>query len=246
MTATLTIPSEGRIFEGHFPGNPILAGVAQLVLIARAVGAGPVRGIPHFRFRGVVVPGDRLGVTTREAPGGLAVDVTREGRTVASGTLLLGRPSGPADAATAVAARHVAGAPPLDALLPHRPPMRFVSRIVGEAEDGMTCEATVPVACALVEGGGAPAFVAVEAAAQTAAVREGLRRSRAEASGEPSIGYLVGLQDVELYAERVPAGVPVLATVVLDAAAGGLVRYRAEVSLEAMPLLRGGIAVFAP
>lgn len=245
MIATLAVPSEGSLFEGHFPGRPILPGVAQLVLIARAVGTGPLRGIPHFRFRGVVGPGDRLEVTARETPGGLAVDVSREGRPVASGTLLLGRPSGPPDGATTVAARHVAEAPPLDALLPHRPPMRFVSGIVGEAEDGMTCEATVPVACALTDGGGAPAFVAVEAAAQTAAVWEGLRRRRAGGSGTPRIGYLVGLRDVELFAERVPAGAPLLATVLLEAAAGSLAHYRAEVSLDAAPVLRGVVAVFA-
>jgi predicted hotdog family 3-hydroxylacyl-ACP dehydratase len=245
MTPTLVIPDGGRIFEGHFPGRPILAGVAQLVLIARALETAPVRAIPFVRFRGVVTPGDRLDLSARPVPGRIAFEARRGGRSVTAGTFLLGRPEGPADTATVVATGSPAGLPPLEALLPHRAPMLFVKRVVGEAEDGMTCEAEIPADCALVEGGSAPAFVGLEAAAQTAAVREAALRLRGEKGGGPRFGYLVGLRDVELYAERIAAQAPMLATAVLESGADTLAHYRAEITIDGTPALRGVVAVFA-
>jgi hypothetical protein len=91
--------------------------------------------------------------------------------------------------------------PPLDELLPHRPPMRFITSILQEAEDGLTCAARIPGTCALVSGGSAPAVASIEAAAQAAAAWEALRRWR----DPPKIGNAVSFANsLPMVADRAP------------------------------------------
>jgi predicted hotdog family 3-hydroxylacyl-ACP dehydratase len=120
--------------------------------------------------------------------------------------------------------------------------MRFVTAIVAEAPDGLTCAAQIPAACALVAAGSAPALVALEAAAQTAAAWEALRRSRATAAASPRMGYLVAVREVEFFAERIPAERTFLASARLDATAPPLMHYAVEIALAARPILRGTVA----
>jgi 3-hydroxymyristoyl/3-hydroxydecanoyl-(acyl carrier protein) dehydratase len=69
MTATLTIPPEGPLFEGHFPGRPILPVVALLALVAGALGrTAPLRGVAFARLRQPVFPGDALIAARELAP----------------------------------------------------------------------------------------------------------------------------------------------------------------------------------
>ena len=64
MNVAIAVPADGPLFEGHFPGRPILPGIAELVLIARALAPGgdaaEVSAIPFARFRGLVLPDDGL------------------------------------------------------------------------------------------------------------------------------------------------------------------------------------------
>lgn len=53
-------------FKGHFPGNPVLPGVCQIlvfsVLAERAAGRKlKLRGIPRAKFLSVIEPGERAG-----------------------------------------------------------------------------------------------------------------------------------------------------------------------------------------
>jgi 3-hydroxymyristoyl/3-hydroxydecanoyl-(acyl carrier protein) dehydratase len=57
-------------FDGHFPGDPILPGVAQLALLLEALRerVGPdayLAAIPSLRFRSVVRPGAELDLLAR-------------------------------------------------------------------------------------------------------------------------------------------------------------------------------------
>src|SRR5262249_59793640 len=92
------------------------------------------------------------------------------------------------------AAAPPAGLPPIVSLLPHRPPMLFLTRVVGVAEDGLTCEARVPSGCGLVEDGTAPALAVLEAAAQCAGAWEALRRAPTAEAG-PRVAHLLRLHD---------------------------------------------------
>jgi 4-coumarate--CoA ligase (photoactive yellow protein activation family) len=95
---TFTIPADLRWFDGHFPGNPVLPGVAQLDgLVARQVerlwpDAGALRAVKRLKFSQVIRPGERISVLLdRDADRGIvAFSIEgREGR-CASGTLVFG------------------------------------------------------------------------------------------------------------------------------------------------------------
>lgn len=246
MTIAIAVPADGPLFEGHFPGRPILPGIAELVLVAQALSPETgVSGIPFARFRGIVLPGDRLEVAASpRGQGGLRFEVRRAGEVVANGAMTFGVPQADDGAPPSMASRAGCYAPPLHELIPHRPPMLFIERILGEAEDGATCLGRVPAACALVTGGSTPAFVALEAAAQTAAAWEALRRSRD--SGAPSVrtGYLVSLRDVVLHRRTIPAEADLIASIRLVATAPPLTTYAVDVAVLGELALRGTIGTY--
>ena len=251
MNATIDIPAGGAWFEGHFPGRPILPGVAELALavevLAREAGR-PVslRGIAFARLRQLVLPGDRLDMSSRELDTGrLRIELKRKGDLVANAELLIGNPEEIRDEAAAyVAPDEESAFPPLDALLPHRVPMRFLTSILSVTADGLACTARIPDACALVTDGHAPPVAAIEAAAQAAAAWEAVRRSRDAGVASPRIGYLVALRDIIFYTGGVPAERDLLVSVRLEAAAPPLTHYRIEVSLDGKPVTRGTVATF--
>ena len=249
MNVTIEVPGDGAWFEGHFPGRPILPGIAELVLVARALAplfdGADVSTIPFARFRGLVLPTDVLEVVVEpRREGGVRFEARRRAELVANGAMTFGVPSPDDGRASAVASRAPRGAPPVRELIPHRAPMLFVERIVGVAEDGATCLGRVPSACALVADWSIPAFVALEAAAQTAAVWEAFRRSRALGGDEARIGYLVSLKDVILYRRTIPADADLIASVRLVAAAAPLASYAVDVDVEGAPALRGTIGTY--
>jgi 3-hydroxyacyl-[acyl-carrier-protein] dehydratase len=252
MNATIVVPAEGGCFEGHFPGQPILPGVVLLDLALHALAgtrsrALALRGITFARLRQLVVPGDRLELAARELDDArVRIDLWRGEALVANAELSLGVPDSPPQAEMALGPvdRELSAAPGLDALLPHRPPMRLIDSIVRETVDGLVCTAHVSPACALAEHGVAPALAGVESAAQTAAVWEALRRWRQGNGGPARIGYLVALRDLSLFAEHVAADAPMLTAVRLEAAAPPLTHYRVETCVGGKVLLRGTIATY--
>ena len=252
MNATIEVPSGGAWFEGHFPGRPILPGVAELTLVLDALAreAGkPVslQGIAFARLRQLVFPGNRLELVAREQEAArLRFDLKREGVPVANGEFILGPPLAlrSATATYAVPGTPASTTRALDDLLPHRPPMRFLRSIRQQTADGLTCTAHIPGKCALVCGGSAPALASIEAAAQAAAAWEALRRWCNTGVASPRIGYLVAMREVAFFTERVPADRDLLVSVSLEAAAPPLTHYRVEVSLEGMLVTRGTIATF--
>ena len=176
----------------------------------------------------------------------MRIDLRRGQELVANAQLILGAPDSPPAAGIALEPvdPELSAAPALDALLPHRPPMRLVESIVRETADGLVCTARVPPACALAQHGVAPALAGVEAAAQTAAVWEALRRWRQGGGGAPRIGYLVALRDLVLFAEHIAVDAPMLTAVRLEAAAPPLTHYRVETCVGGKSLLRGTIATY--
>jgi predicted hotdog family 3-hydroxylacyl-ACP dehydratase len=256
LKATLAIPADGPWFEGHFPGRPILPGVAELALAIAALRNEtgkllPLRGIAFARLRHLVLPGDRLELSARESTGAagdagrLRFDLKRDGELVANGEFIVGTPL-PAEAAPAIVARGAPGdtgtAP--EALLPHHPPMRFLTSILGQDAQTLDGTARIPDRCALVSGGSAPAMAAIEAAAQAAAAWEALRRRHRQGDTAPRVGYLVAIRDVDFFTDRIPADQSLLVSVHLEDAAPPLTHYRFEVSLDSLLLVRGSIGTF--
>jgi len=245
VNVRIAVPEGGPLFDGHFPGTPILPGVAELIMIAGAlVPGGPslLTGVRHVRFRGLVRPGDELDLVAPD--GSTRFELRRRGEPIARGALDFDGQGTLADEAMTVAARPVPDAPPMDALVPHRLPMRLVERFVGEAEDGATCLARIREGCGFAQGAAAPAIAMLEAAAQTAAAWEALRRTRAAGDREPRIGYLVSARDVVLGRATVPVDTALQATVRLDAHAPPLSRYVVSVAVLGKIALQGTIGTY--
>ena len=233
MRHVLLVPDDGPWFAGHFPGRPILPGVAALTLASEALACGPLAGIEHARFRSTIAPGESLALDAKRQGGDrIRVAVLRAGVGVLSATLACREPASGVRVVEPTAPPF--DAPPLDALLPHRPPMRFVTAVLAVRADGADCAARIPPDCALVRGVAAPALAVIEAAAQTAAVWEALRRRGGGPDGGPREGYLVALRDV-------PADVPLVARVRLTAVAMPLTQYHATVTLAGEPVMDGTI-----
>ena len=61
LKATIAIPADGRWFEGHFPGRPVVAGVVQIHWVMQAArevfgpGLRP-RAFENLKFRDLLLP----------------------------------------------------------------------------------------------------------------------------------------------------------------------------------------------
>lgn len=100
MQARCTVPPTSPWFSGHFPGFPLLPGIAQLYMAFRAVqetetGRGrdvSLVGFKRIRFRRIISPGEMIDLSvardTREE-NRYTFNVTVGGETAASGTIII-------------------------------------------------------------------------------------------------------------------------------------------------------------
>jgi 3-hydroxyacyl-[acyl-carrier-protein] dehydratase len=209
---SVEIPAASPWFTGHFPGHPILPGIAHLALAQRAlseilgreVALGAVRSL---KLRRPVVPGDlpELRISPAGEDGAVRFEVRCDGAAASQGAIEVwnGPLPGTADDSAGEMDLTVTGFPPPEDLLPHGPPALLLHAVAEVAEDGVVAVAEVPPNHPLVVDGRFPAFLALEAAAQGAAALEAL--GRRGASG-PRIGYLVGIRDARFAVPSLPAG----------------------------------------
>ncbi|MEO8626698.1 MAG: hypothetical protein ABI612_01155 [Betaproteobacteria bacterium] len=252
MIAELVIPSGGAYFEGHFPGRPILPGILELKLIVDVLQreleiTAPLQKIVFTRFRQLVLPGDRLAISARRLPNEhIRVEAMRDDVAVAQSELVFGQTLAsdePKRSKPALPSPTI-GQIAIGDLLPHHPPMRFITSILDEQREGVICDGCIPSACALSVEGNAPAFAALEAGAQAAAIWEALRHRSHGGAPQPTVGYLVSLRDVDLFSQRVPSDEMFVVSAKLIAAAPPLTHYQVEVVLGAKQILSGKIATF--
>jgi predicted hotdog family 3-hydroxylacyl-ACP dehydratase len=214
-----------------------------------------------LRLRRLVAPGERLELEVKgfdPDDGRVRFEVRRAAEVVASGVLGIGEPSpgtgaaapaggsspGAAYGPPACGPRRASGVPDLDDLLPHRPPMRFVEGVDTETDGGIVCAVRIPEPGPFTEGGSAPALVALEMAAQSAAVFEALRRHRAAEGGGARVGYLVGARDVRFERARVPAGATLSAAVRLSGIVLPLCTYAFDVTRGRAVLASGTVSTW--
>lgn len=100
MQTRCAVPPSSPWFSGHFPGFPLLPGIAQLYMAYRAVqeaeiGRGravSLEGFKRIRFRRIIAPGDTMDLTvTRDTEGNnrYFFTITVEGETASSGTIII-------------------------------------------------------------------------------------------------------------------------------------------------------------
>lgn len=193
------VPVTSPLFEGHFPGHPILPGVAQLAMVERVL--GPLAGARNVKLRRPVVPGDRLElrVAGPREDGAARFELSQDGETAGNGIVLPSQGTLEIDLLPAREGEDLAAD-----LLPHAPPARLIRSVLETSQDAIVCTAAVPPDHPLVVNGRFPAFLGIEAAAQAAAVLEALARRDQEPG--PRIGYLVGIREARFAAATLPAG----------------------------------------
>jgi len=244
----LAIPDAGPLFEGHFPGRPILPGILLLHLALREA---PLAGIEMLRFRRLVLPGERLEVHRGggDRPDRASLAVRRGDERVAEAVLRLApavpplTESMPPEADRPEDLRD--GAAP-DRLLPHGPPACFIEAIRSVSGDGVVCTARVPGTHPLSAGGPAPALVAIEMAAQAAGVFEARRHARTAVGREPGprLGYLVGARGVRFARGTIAKEAACAASIRLVGVAGPLTSYDFEVRCGGEPFAAGRVSTW--
>lgn len=105
ISARAAVPEASPVFEGHFPGYPLLPGVLLLEIMAQASGYlllslnGLTRmpflaSVKHGNFRSMILPGSALIVEAKREHDGsgyavMSAQVHCEGRRVADATMML-------------------------------------------------------------------------------------------------------------------------------------------------------------
>lgn len=96
IRARIRVPADSPWFDGHFPGEPVLPGIAQLGmvhdLLCRAFGRQlPVARVSRVRFRQMIRPEQQLTLTVQrdEAAGSHRFRITGEKGSICTGQLLL-------------------------------------------------------------------------------------------------------------------------------------------------------------
>jgi len=78
ITADFRLGSDSIWFDGHFPDNPVLPGVAQLAMVLELIQAqaglkgATVTEIRRVRFKQMITPDDTVTVVVHRRPGSAA------------------------------------------------------------------------------------------------------------------------------------------------------------------------------
>ena len=271
VVAELLVPAGGPLFAGHFPGRPLLPGIAHLALLCQVLEELAARGIlggeapgnaaivevSRFRLRREILPGDPIelrvegsGEASAES-GAFRFELRRQpaagqpDEIASEGTVRTGIGDWRPRAAAPISRPDLApGGPfrPVVELIPHAPPARLLTEVLAGGAGAILCAGSIPGDHPLAAGSEAPGFLAIELGAQAAAALEALARPP---GGSPRIGYLVGVRDAHLPA-RLPTGRALHVTAVPAGAAAALAIYDMQVAEEgaAEPLATGTISTF--
>jgi 3-hydroxymyristoyl/3-hydroxydecanoyl-(acyl carrier protein) dehydratase len=95
VTREVSVPAGSVWFQGHFPGDPLLPGVAQLHLVLETLRAAleadiRLTGLKRVRFKRVIRPAEPIAIAVapvEDKPGLYRFHLTVEGETACSGLM---------------------------------------------------------------------------------------------------------------------------------------------------------------
>ena len=95
MSAEVTVPAESPWFTGHFPGNPVLPGIAQLGIVFDMIQQylnEPLRllEVSRVKYKKMILPDDRFtisAVAKENARGTFAFRILDKDELITSGTM---------------------------------------------------------------------------------------------------------------------------------------------------------------
>jgi predicted hotdog family 3-hydroxylacyl-ACP dehydratase len=94
--------------------------------------------------------------------------------------------------------------PPIEQLVPHRPPMILIDRMIDATDTASTCEVTITPQTLFIESAGVPAFVGLEYMAQAVAAYGGYK---AYLAGELiGLGFLLGTPQLTTHCQGFACG----------------------------------------
>ena len=97
IEADIHVPSDSPWFRGHFPGEPILPGVAQIGMVKDAIRQArdqdlKVTGVRRVRFKQIIRPDDKLKLIAtplKENVGAYTFRILIENEAVCSGVMMV-------------------------------------------------------------------------------------------------------------------------------------------------------------
>jgi 3-hydroxymyristoyl/3-hydroxydecanoyl-(acyl carrier protein) dehydratase len=233
------IPAASPLFAGHFPGHPILPGIAHLAIVERALGV-PLAAVRSLRLRRPVAPGEALELSlgSADGEGWTRFDIRQEGAPVGGGAVCTSPAAVGAEPEEEAALPAVGEFP---VLLPHAPPARLIRGVLAVSAAGIVCVAEIPPDHPLAAAG---RLLGVEAAAQAAAVLEALARRAETQDPAPRIGYLVGVREARFAAASLAAGRAFRVSARLQGSAPPLSVYEIAVGEPGREVATGTISTF--
>ncbi|MGC9194443.1 MAG: 3-hydroxyacyl-ACP dehydratase FabZ family protein [Syntrophobacteraceae bacterium] len=96
LSAQVHIPANTSWFDGHFPGRPVLPGIAQLFMVSELIkqalnGSVQIIEVTRVRFKQTIVPDDQLSVAVEvlAVPGRYSFRIARVDEVVCTGVMTL-------------------------------------------------------------------------------------------------------------------------------------------------------------
>lgn len=135
--------------------------------------------------------------------------------------------------------------PAITELVPHRPPLLQVERVLSFSDNRIVCAMTVRADSVLVGEGGLPSWAGIELMAQAIAAHAGLLAHRA---GVPvKKGFLLGSRDYKAERSSLPTGSALtISAEPLYQDDAGLGAFACVISGDGIALIKAQLNVFVP
>jgi predicted hotdog family 3-hydroxylacyl-ACP dehydratase len=125
-------------------------------------------------------------------------------------------------------------------LLPHRPPMGMLDRLIDSDAQGMRCAATIRPGNLFLRDGVLEPAALIEYMAQAMAAHVCLKSG----SPKPQMGYLVAVRDMEMPAVGPALGADLVIEVIEQGVMGDFASYDGKVIVDEKVVCQGNLKVF--